>query len=352
VTPSGKRTGPVAFVLMFLAGLTATSLMVGILFPFRQDFFVRTKFVELQASSTPYDLLFLGPSTTYNHINAELFEQRLKASDHAVHVFNFGTPAMQLCEADSIVRHLLVMDDLDIKWIFFDLDLANIAHKQNPLSRRFIAWHDLPGLVCDIRTTISTDLPVGEQLTRLYNGIRAFAYRSSNAGTLAEIIKDRVIAPALTDEEEKYLDFGKQGFLAIDYGVPYTPRRNQSYLIGLSQYQQRREHTAADSNEYDNFRRFVQGFVYQKKMVDRLAARSIQSAFFVSPDLNRDDAYLGAIAHETGRVVFAFNDINAYPRLYRVDYRFGLHHLNGSGANLLTGLLAEQFSRYLDTTSR
>lgn len=349
---SGKRIGSIIGIPVFLAGFTAMNLAVGIFFPFRQDFFIQIKFDELRASSAPYDLLFIGPSTTYNHINSELFEDRLKASGRAVHAFNFGTPAMHLCEAYSIVRQVAVMDDLDIKWVFFDLDLANSAYDHDPFTRRFIAWHDLSGMVCDIRTTFSTDRNIREKLTRLYHSIRAFVYHSSNAGAPAQLIRDRAMPPTLTKEERKYAAASKQGFLAMDQGTTYNSKKSQKYLLALSQYRQHMVYSGGINADDGDFLKIANGVVYLKRMVDLLDAQSIQSVFFVSPDLNRDDAYLDDVFNETGKAIFAFNDIDAYPDLYQVDYRFGVRHLNGTGAKRLTELLAEQFSRYLDKTGR
>jgi len=350
--PSGTRMGSIIRVSVFLASFTAMNLAVGLVFPLQQDVLIQAKFDELRAASPPYDLLFVGPSTTYNHINAGLFEQRVKALGRTMHAFNFGTPAMHLCEAHSIVRHVLSMDDLDVRWVVFDLDLAHNAYDHNPFTRRYIGWHDLPGTVCDIRTTLSTDLPVREQLTRLYHGVRAFVYHAGNAGALAQVIGDRVISPTLTDQEREYLASGKRGFLPIDLGVPFNPRRNQRYLMELGTYRQLGDHVWGVTADEDDLPKLINGVVYQKQMVELLESRSIQSAFFVSPDLNRDEDYQDMLSRETGTVIFAFNDIDAYPGLYHVDYRFGLRHLNGAGADRFTGLLAEQYSRYLDQTGR
>jgi hypothetical protein len=344
------RIRPVVSIVLFLAGFTAANLAVETVAPSQLDFFARTKLDQLQTAVPPYDLVFLGPSTTYNHINAELFERRLRESGHAVHAFNLGTPAMNLCEADMIVRRVLTTENLGLRWVLLDLDLANSMHMQEPFSRRYIAWHDLPGAWCDLKMTLPAARTVTEQVTHVYDSVKAVVYHVTNAGALAQILGDRVMPPARAEEERRYLARGRQGFLAIDDGLPYRPGRNQKYLLGLEQYRRDRNRPGLISEA--DARRTANGVDYLNRMVGRLDARSVQSVFFLSPDLSRDDAYLDAVVRQTGRPVFAFNDIDAYPDLYQVDLRFGQRHLNGAGADRLTGLLAEQFARRLDQTGR
>ena len=349
----GQQTRAALMIAVFLAGFSATSLAIGARFPLPHDFLMQNKMDEFRRSANPYNLIFLGPSTTYRHFNAELFDQRLAAAGHLIHSYNMGAPAMHICEGQYLLRRLLAMKSQHIDWVLLDLDLSIDKFGHNPESRRYIAWHDLKATGCDMRTILSSDRHVIEKLKRLYFTVKAAVFRFSNAGVFSKLAGDRIMPPAPSIEERDYLTLARQGFMPLDKESDSSfPKRNRKFLAQTDVFQQNVQQLQDLTLPYKPPPETITNILFREKFLDFLDANAVNTYFYITPSWGQDESYLNFASEKTKRRILALNDIHRYPELYDLDYRFDLHHLNNNGASVLTMMAAEQFSGHLDRSEQ
>jgi hypothetical protein len=80
------------------------------------------------------------------------------------------------------------------------------------------------------------------------------------------------------------------------------------------------------------------------ELISEIRAAGAQPIFVICPGLNPRANFSAAPGNLP---LFAFNDPNRYPALFKAVVHYDAEHLNKQGAVIFTSLLASSFSEYL-----
>ncbi len=309
----------------------------------------RRKYEHFAAHKDVFDVVFVGSSQVYRHIDPRLFDEKLAEAGRSVSSFNFGLGGMYFPEVLHSVEWILDQHPAKLKWLFVELrDLDAAIFEENRLSRREINWHSPSVAVLLSRLALGPDVTLSEAFDSLLWAWQHALYRFGNVSlgfpTYDILSGERGLPGAL---------WSSRGHVAIDTELERNP--SNSVLQG------RRRIYVERPDLYDKYRQGYLDEPMQKEpsalmlevlseLVETIRARGVEPVFVLpapgSWSRHRDiveAAEMGALP-----CLFAYNDLDAYPELYERENLFELGHLESPGVRRFTTILAEDFIAYLE----
>lgn len=364
-------------VLVCAAAFTGVSTLLDRALPRPAGSALSTKLDYLEEQlTTPgggYDVLFVGSSSVFRHVDPGLFDQLTAADGSPTRSYNLGVAAMTGLETLFALRRVLELDTGSLRWIL--LDARHQGHAlagENHLTARVAAWHDLPTSWLAARLVWQSPEPLGWKLDQLRRHAVAFCYRLGNVGRLRELIEPQLIGnpesradAAAEVATNQAMERGRalDGYSPLDWAIQLaTP----SQKLDLYERRQAWQNEAAEVLAALAGQRAVtrplltvDGSVREdqeltsaerellRQLVATAEQRGIRVAFLTSPDV-RQMGYLEQAGLAAGLIpgLLDLDDPEQYPALFLAKYRFDRDHLDEAGAAIYTRILARQFLRH------
>ena len=367
--------GRVLAVALCLASFLGAAALLDAALPRPDDSALTTKLDVLEGSQRDVELLFVGSSTVYRHVDPALFERVLLQRGHPMRTYNMGVPAMAGLETLFALERILDLDLPDLKWIVLDAhQQGHVLAGDNHLTARVAWWHDLPTALLACRMVWQSEQPLAWRLDQLRRHVVAFCYRLGNVGRLRELIEPVVTGnpshradQRAEREADRVMERGRagDGFAPLEWAFANANGLQRSFLVERRAAWEKETHALLSGlgqaralgwplRRHDGELRDDQTLTPAEqellsRMIERIRARDIRLVFLNSPDV-RQIAYLLRGGQRSGLVdaVLDLDDPEAYPTLFKARHRFDRDHLNEAGAQLYTRALAELFVRHLE----
>ncbi len=343
---------------LFLGMFSLTTFGIKLLFPNQSatanniavvdekiDFFSKNK--------DSYDALFVGSSRVYRQVSPQLFDQALASQGHPLRSFNFGVLAMKLPETSFWLKRILALKPANVKWVFVEVDLESLYSPiENAQSSREIYWHTPAQTAFSVHYTLGSNQDPLKKGTTVFSHLLPFFYHTINLGRVANIL---VNVSGTPDKVLQALGPDGDGFTPLDFqpNVAFQARQ-QALLRNAAQ----RDRQVAQLQQDAQAGRQMQGahlsaseiaFLQQtSRQIEAIGAKPI---FIIAPRVKNEADLLAAGQQGYIKTLFAFNNPVKYPELYRFDQQFDEEHLNRSGAEKFTRLIADRFADYLKTSA-
>lgn len=315
---------------------------------------ISIKFEYFAKHKDDYDVIFLGPSTTYQGVIPKIFDETMAANGNSIKSFNFGIMAANVAEIDFYLQKILALKPANLKWIFLDC-LVDFFMEEAPTATKNVYWHTPLKTIENFKLIIESTSIFKEKISGFYANSISFLYRWLGIGYFSNFWqqKSEVLPKGISGEKL----IQEAGYYAMDW-LENSEKRREFFLSNiLESYQQQLEQSKSGT--------FLRGKStyplnsYAIKILKNIDSRinsqnNIQSIFFIPPVLNTDfDNSALTKAYKNGYIsnLFAFNKPNTFTTLYEVDYRADARHLNHEGAQEFTHIFAGEFSRYLNSVT-
>ncbi len=328
------------------------------------------------------DLLFVGSSSVYRHVDPALFDTLTSEAGEPTHSYNFGVPAMETLESLYALRSLLSQDALreNLEWVVLDARQAGYSLAgNNHLTARVAQWHDLQTTWLAVRLVFESSEPWEWKLEQVWRHGFAALLRLGNVGRLQELLSSTLSGNAhsragVTQERAsvRRMERGRNddGFAPLDWAAGQADPLQQRFLYErqlsweaeserlLAQLDRapegrpRRLLTQAGTARKDQrLTQAEQDLLHD--IVNELQSRGIQVLFMNSPDVRQREFFARA-GLDAGLIpeLLDTDRPDLYPALFRNSTRFDRDHLNEQGAEVYTRVLAQEFLKAVKRARR
>jgi hypothetical protein len=314
-----------AFVLV-CAGLNA-------LLPFPEIDVVSAELRFFQEHRDEFDTVFIGSSRIHHQVSPAIFDRVMGEAGHPTRTFNFGINGMFPPESGYVLERLLRTKPRHLKWVFIELDeLETRRIPKAEASRRSLYWHDWKRTSLMLRKILADDHRDARDLFFFHSAL--FAKNFTNIGRKIDLAwwsSHLGKKPALPKS------LGRDGDGYVPHVKTLSAAEVTAYEAGLER--------AAAQAEFG----FVSASTEQayRQWADEVRKVGATPIFLVPP---RTAQIKYGFRPESGLAgtVMLFNDAKAYPQLYLNEVRFDADHLNGTGAEEFTRVVAHNLSRLID----
>jgi len=325
--------------VLFCGAFAVAAAVVRSRVPFPDIVPTRQKFEHVTASPEPYDTLFFGSSHTNRGIDPRTFDDRTRELGLATRSYNVGVYGTRWHECAWLTRRTLRELEHPVRFVF--IEIANIEPRLHPDNRgttREVSWHEPYFTLDAIRAELEQeDVP-------FHHTLEAIGFHALHLGRNRFSVGEGPRLLGLYEPIKVRKRFGyitrAEGYDGVRRGKgrPGIRRRQREFLASADSYRDEVEELRASERSKASPRWLVRATLEQARFVKSRGAVPI----FYVPALKRHGPDLEFLA-EAGVPVLRFDDPNRYAELYEVEERFDEFHLNHTGAQIWTRLLAARF---------
>lgn len=314
-----------AFVLV-CAGLNA-------LLPFPEIDTVSAELRFFQEHRDEFDTVFVGSSRIHHQVSPGIFDRVMGEAGHPTRTFNFGINGMFPPESGYVLERLLNTKPRHLKWVFIELDeLETRRIPKAEASRRSLYWHDWKRTSLVLRKILEEgDQKDARDLIFFHTAL--FARNFANIGRKIDL---SWWSSHLGKKAAPPRSLGDNG----DGYVPQTRRMSETeavaYEAGLERAVVQAESRRVSSSTEQAYRQWA----------DEIRKTGATPIFLVTPTTAQTKFEFRSESG-TADAVMPFNNAKEYPQLYRNEIRVDADHLNGTGAEEFTRLIADNLSRLI-----
>lgn len=325
---------------------------------------ISTKFQYFTEHKDDYDVIFLGPSTTYQGVIPKVFDESMAANGKSVRSFNFGIMAANVAEMDFYLQKILALKPANLKWIFLDC-LVNFFMEEAPTSAKNVYWHTPFKTIENFQLIAESTYTLKGKISGFYANSISFLYRWLGIGYFSNFWQQR--ADTLPSDGLQKLMSGDKllqeaGYYSMDWMKNSEEWKENFQLNYLESYQGRLKQAKSRSFDRDNTSTYpinsyaikiIKNIVSRIDNFEKISKNKVEPIFFIPPilDSDADHSYIMR-AYDLGYIstLFAFNNPNTFAPLYELDRRADGRHLNQQGAQEFTRTLAAEFSQHLNSS--
>jgi len=314
-----------AFVLV-CAGLNA-------LLPFPEIDIVSAELRFFQEHQDEFDTVFIGSSRIHHQIAPAIFDRVMREAGHPTRSFNFGINGMFPPESGYVLERLLNEKPRHLKWVFIELgELETGRIPQAEASRRSLYWHDWKRTSLVLRKILDGgDQEKARDLFLFHSAL--FAKNFTNIGRKIDL---SWWSSHLGKKGAPPKNLGHDGDGYVQQIRKMSEAEAVAYEAGLERAVAQAEFTPVTPSTEQAYRQWA----------DEVRKAGATPIFLVTPTTAQTK--LGFRPESgIGGAIMPFNDVKGYPQLYRNEIRFDADHLNGTGAEEFTRLIADNLSRLI-----
>jgi len=333
--------------LFGLAGLafTATSSWIRTWVPLPDDFELAARMHELETSADPYDLVFLGPSTTRCAFDPRVIDEQLRRRGHPVHSLNLGLPGATSFELDHLVERIVAQPPPGLRWLVIELHPAEpsqLIRPANLFTDRAVYWHT-PRQLGDVFAALLRPRPgQGLRLDRMALHLRHALWRFANVGQ-----GDRIVARALGRDPIEAPDL-RRGFAPEDcVEGPGMKAARERYLSQPEQVRRREMRLDRQDATPVPVERLNPGKL--RRQIESLRGIGVEPVYVLTPILSPVPGIHSLHRERILPTLLAFDSPRRHPELYAPRNRWDDLHLNEMGAEIFSRRFAQGFAHWLDT---
>ncbi|MDB9373583.1 hypothetical protein [Nodularia sphaerocarpa] len=349
------------YSIIFILALISTSGIINTVLPASNtppglgD--ISVKFQYFAEHKDDYDVIFLGPSTTYHGVIPKIFDESLSENAKNVKSFNFGIAAANVAEMEFYLQKILDLKPAHLKWIFLDC-LVDFFVEEAPTSVKNIYWHTPFKTIENFKLILDSNFSWLIKINGFYKNTISFFYRWLGIGYFSWQQSPDILPEGIASE--KLLE--ENGYYAMDWLKNSEEWQEIFQSNYLDSYQARLKQAKSGILEQDNKSTYpakLYGIKLIKKMVnevkeqEKISKNKIEPIFLIPPVLDVDIDHSAIMkAYELGYIstLFAFNNPNTFASFYEVSRRSDGRHLNNQGAEEFTRALAAKFSQHLNSS--
>jgi hypothetical protein len=312
------------------------------------------KIQHVSENSTQYNALFFGESMTYRQINPKTVDELLQNSGYDFRSFNMGADAhnmlQQMREADYVLQN-----NSDVKYVFFNLSMTADLFWSNLHTAYIMHWIDFKSLINGIKISLESTY-LGDIKKRL-NAVKNYIYTYIEKSLLFGVIPDAI--HNLSVDNSHYLGYDTTGFYPYSdtASILLTINRESEELLK----KMRLQYLENDSLRAQILETTEKAYSGQLGKVDMPTFTSLMRSyisekekqnihvFFILPP--KMDKYYSMLLPafeslpESNRISLA--SPFEYPEFYSKENTFNFRHLNETGAQLYSEMLAEKIEKLL-----
>ena len=332
------------------------------------------KLDDFELRKDEYDVVFLGSSQIYRHIDPEVFDALMVEAGHELTSFNMGVPGMAGLETRFVLKQLLAMEPARLKWIIMDVPRTGLLLSgSNHLTPRVVNWHDVDTTLLALELIQETEMDMAWKLDMARRHLMAFSYHLGAIGVWRHHIEPWVggTAESRAEAEELRLVNGPGGLGEEGNGfvsMYKTFVASSGYERGLlrernQKWKKVKDKLTTQLRQTPNRPRFLRRFSGERRsdpalkpaeqdLISQLSSLPEQAglrvAFTNAPDV-RQKEFMVESAELQGiiPVLLDVDDPVRFPQLTDPALRFDEMHLDQKGAAVYTACLAELFVEYL-----
>lgn len=322
---------------LFLAALAGTCWAIGLAQPFPKVLGIYQKWLYYQKHKGEIDLLFIGSSRVYHSIVPLQFDAKVKAATgESLRSFNFGYDAMWPPESLYMTRQILSVQPSRLRWIILEcLDIYADLSEETRDTRRTAYWHDL------LHTRMTWQAIADQK----YGALRRWNLSTSHAEIMAR-------------------NWTSQGrgaeMLGFSFGVERRKKASRWEPPDAWKHTEGYEPEDDEPLAGSELKRFLTAVATTKRkfppaemrpslrnayaaIIEEIRAAGIEPIILITPTVMPSENFTG---FPPDVPVWRYHDPNEYPALYDPSNRSDFTHLNHSGAEAFTELLADRFAAY------
>ncbi|MBD6619323.1 hypothetical protein FNW02_26720 [Komarekiella sp. 'clone 1'] len=348
------------YSIIFLLALISTAGLINIVSPSsnipRNLGDISTKFEHFAKHKDDYDVIFLGPSTTYQGVIPKVFDETMAANGKSIKSFNFGIMAANVAETDFYLQKILALKPANLKWVFLDC-LVDFFMEEAPTSTKNVYWHTPLKTIENFQLIIESTSTLKEKISGFYANSISFLYRWLGIGYFSNFWQQKSEVLPKGISAEKLIQ--EAGYYSMDWLENSAKRREIFLSNSLDSYQKQLKQSKSGIFVRGNMSTYplnssaikiLKKIAYRIDAQEKTSKIKVEPIFFVPPVLNTDfDNSAITKAYKEGYIstLFAFNKPNTFTTLYEVDRRADGRHLNHQGAQEFTRAFAGKFSEHL-----
>ncbi len=364
-----------AHTALWIAVVVGVGAAVRPLLPLSPESASTRKFEHFAANKDDYDVLFIGSSQVYRHVDPARFDRLMAEAGHPVRSFNFGVAGMAALENRALITRIAALQPARLKWVFTDVQRTGVRITgDNHFTARLASWHDPLTTWRALAVVAEADMSWSWKLDMAARHLVAFGSWLSNSGRARDVLEPHVGGTEATREAAlpDRFDAGAGGLgprgdgwvpleLAFAHATPFDRaliRERVQIWKGSGPEQMKRlradPHQPRPVLEYSGELREPQELLRAEQalltdFIDQVRAAGAEPVFINAPDV-RQYEYMLEAALEAGVIpgLIDLDDPVRFPGLLRADVRYDLNHLNQAGAGLYTRALASEFAARLD----
>lgn len=303
------------------------------------------KLRDFAGADPAYDIVFLGSSQTFRHIDPAVIDQGLRQCGLEFRTYNFGIPALRQPELDYVASEILKRDDKPRLLVLQNAIRAETVYSNmmSPRGRYFRGGPHVGAALEDVQCY--TGRRRG-QARSLLNNVRVILAEQFGLGRMAETwVSDP--DPLLATYDQGFRR--NAGFWPVNEDmsghvidrITNSPMTDAILADGLAQ----RGFAPAGDTVACRARQLT-------STLDAFRSAGVDVAYYVSPapmDVVQDRAITDAVAALNPDLpILDFNTPPATETFFREDLWFDNAHLTGKGAAQLSAAIANRLCQVLD----
>ena len=326
------------FALGFVAVSVPLSLGLRAAAPMPDLFVMSPKLTAYRAAPEQYDTVFIGTSRTFYHIVPDEVERgAAEAGCPDWKVFNFGVYGLSGAEEDWLTDQVLEAGGDSLKRVVIEDPLQNertLSGVLNSRARYFQGPQFWAGHFAAINT-----FPESLPKRAFRGGLLAIGvgYDLSGVGRGAELA-----FPPGEPQEPLKMNLDMDGFEALGtWPTPELEARRADFENNPQRFTEDLSRYGAETGED-----IMPRAKYLAERLDRLSAKGVNAALYISPDLGELDRTprTGEAVKTLGDYeVLNFNRPDVYPDLFQRDLWYDFSHLGEAGARKLSVQVGREY---------
>lgn len=309
---------------------------------------LNTKYQAYKEQESAYNMIMIGASTTYRHLDPKLFDAIVNSKDPAlnIHSFNFGIPANRTPQSVYALDNLLKSKNENIKYIVLDLSELTKMGVDNLHKKEMLYWYTWSNIGMIMKASWESEKGLANKIGVPALHAFSFAEKSLMIGMGGAYFEQQLgynIEPlALGPDKNGFYSLDQEmkdnpeGDLAVRYDVLRTPDTIEYRTLKCQEL----------FNKYHDSKKNYSKTI-AKELNDVIAEcekQDITIIFMLSQRLGERYQYLLPLFNELpDKNKLSFADPSAYPELNDRENLFDLAHLNAKGAQIFTTIFAEKF---------
>ena len=296
------------------------------------------------------DMVFLGSSQTFRHIDAPRINRLLDEAGIDLTVYNFGVPALTEPEMRYIADFIIENKSPRLKYVVLQNPLRAEGEFSNMMSQRG-RFFRAPARAAETWTDVNcyTGTLMGK-IKRYRNNAQAMTAEALGLGRLAQL--------AFPSDDESALKYASgyrdnDGFWPVDEdsnghvvmrgkNTPMTRKSMDNFLAGKSDYIPDDKASTCRANEL-------------LETIGKNRKSGLKPLYFVSPspkETGHDKAITEAISRADPTLpILDMSSPGRYPELFQPSLWFDHSHMKGNGAKALADLISPALIAHLQTSN-
>jgi hypothetical protein len=301
------------------------------------------RIAQAAQSERPYDVLVMGPSSTWHAFDPALFDAELARRGHDLRSFNLGLDGMLAAGSLQLIERMADAPPAGVSWILVDGEsLDKALRDRKPRDRGVIGWHRPRTTWILSRLAAAAPGSLERRADAVARHIFSGACEVLNAGRATDRL-GRWLGSLSPEPEGEILGERRDGFSVFP-----APRSAQFFegSVPWENFARRREELQREEPlTGDVHPAALEFYAHIEAGIRSLGA---EPAFVLGPSVYRQRELLEARA--MGRVghILRLDQPARFPSLYHFRARYDKNYLNADGASVYSRELAAIFADLLD----